>query len=113
MDNIRCVLADIPQVALADIIQKIIEARPGIEVIGRVENNNELLNYLNNESVDVVIHNMDAINSPQGIDRVLQQSPQTISVGLVESGRRICVCVQDIGPDELSNLIEEVNKICR
>ena len=111
MQNIRCMVADIPQMVLADIIQKIVEERPGVEIVGRVDNDNDLNRYLDEHAIDVVIHCMEETSNSALIDNILKNSPQAVSVGLQKSGRLVCVCVDDIGPEQLLNLIENVTRI--
>ena len=105
MENIRCLIADIPHIVLADIIQHITEKRPGIEVVGRIDSNKDLLKFVKDRAIDVVILGMETTSMLQSLNDLFEVSPQVVAVGVVKDGRRVCVCVEDIGPDELIELV--------
>jgi len=113
MRNIRCLVADIPQVVLADIIQNMVEARPGIEIVGRVSSDVDMPEKFMNCSIDVVIHSMEQSKKSTFIDELLKISPQTICVGLQNSGRAVCVYLEDFGAEQLLEIIENVTMIRR
>lgn len=113
MKKTRCLIADIPQGVLADILQKILEIRPGVDVAGCVESSHELPEYLKNNAIDVVIHSMEATRKSQLLDEILQRSPETVSVGLQDGGRVVCICVGDVSPELFLDLIEGVSNIRR
>ena len=106
MENIRCLIADIPHIILADIIQQITEKRPGIEVVGCIDNNNDLSQVVKDRAIDVLISGMEVTSASQSLNKVFEISPQVVAVGVVDDGRRICVCVEDIGPDDLVELVK-------
>lgn len=105
MENIRCLIADIPQLLLADIVEKIIEERPGVEVMYRSDNENALHTQMREGLIDVVIHSMADHDMSLIIKELLKTSSHTISVGVIDDGRRVCICMRDIGPDEFIELI--------
>ena len=105
MDNIRCLIADIPHFLLADIIQKITENQPEIDVLGSIDNKTDLANKIKECPVDVLICGMEA-SETQSLDKVFDVIPNVVVVGLINDGRRICVCSEDVGPSELISLIK-------
>lgn len=106
MESVRCIIADMPHNLLADIIQKITDSRPDIEVVGRVDQNTNLSELLEEQEADVVMLNMDDINLSEQLSRVFKMQPQVIAVGVVSDAKRICVCVDDMGPDDFMSLVK-------
>jgi DNA-binding NarL/FixJ family response regulator len=111
IENIRCLIADIPHFILADIIQQITEKRPGIEVVCHIEDVNNVPKIVQEHSIDVVILGEKAISVSQSLDNLFDISPQTVAVGVINEGRRVCVCVEDIGPSELIKIIKSAVQI--
>lgn len=105
MENVRCIIADMPHYLLADIIQKITDNRTDIEVVGRVDQNTNLSKLLEEQEVDVVMLSMDDVHLSEQLNSVFELSPQVVAVGVVSDARRICVCVEDFGPDDFMSLV--------
>ena len=111
MENIRCLIADIPHIMLADIIQKITEKRPGIEVVGRIGGNVDLPQVVKDRAIDVVILGMESTSVSQSLNDLFETSPQIVAVGVANDGKRICVCVEDVGPIELMDIVLSSRKL--
>ena len=110
MEHIRCLIADIPHIILADIVQQIIEKRPGIEVVGRVDSDNDLSRIVKDRAIDVLMLSMEETSVSESLNEVFEVSPEVVAIGVVGDGRRICVCVEDIGPDDFVALIKAAVK---
>ena len=54
--------------------------------------------------VDVLICGMEA-SETQSLDEIFDVMPNIVIVGLMNDGRRICVCSEDVGSSELILLI--------
>ena len=106
MENIRCLIADIPHIILEDIIRKIIMDRPGIEVVDHFDSNNNISQVIKEHSIDVLIVGMEAETAFQTLNEVVNISPKVVTIGVVADGRRICVCVDDVGPGDLVELVD-------
>jgi len=112
MENIRCLIADIPQVILADIMQKLTEDNNGTEVVERVSDLNDLPLTIKNKSINVLILGMQNNVFPQICEDVLINAPELLVVGLVNDGRRAAIYMDDVGKNDITNIIGTMGRRC-
>jgi DNA-binding NarL/FixJ family response regulator len=110
MDKIRCLIVAVPHYLLADLILHITEKYPEIEVVGRVNGYKELVLVLRGQPVDVVVTGIDGVSKMQFIDDLFALAPQIVVVGVMNDGRRLCLCVEDRGPEDLITLMCDLVK---
>ena len=105
METLNCLIADIPQVVLADIVQKITEENQNIEVVERVPKIEDVPAILSRKDIDVLILGMKS-NTPHQICRdILNKFSDLLIVGLVDDGRLAAIYMDDIGVDEILKII--------
>lgn len=107
MENIRCLIADIPHIILADVIQEVTERRPGMEIVGRVNNHNDLVEIVKERDVDVLILSLEDRTVFESLKDLFESAPNVVTVGVIEHGKRICIGVNDIGPDDFISLVKQ------
>ncbi len=105
MKNIRCLIADIPQTVLADTVQRIAESNLGIEIVERVEGKDDLLKLSRDRKIDVLIIGMNEDKIPMEYKEILDGVPESVIIGLIKNGRRVAVFLDDIGSNELIDLM--------
>ena len=105
MEKIRCLVADIPHVLLADIIQEIFNMQPEIDVVGYVNGKNNLLEFIQKNPVDVLLKGMERNDGNHLLDEIFQILPQISIVGIIDDGRRVCHCIEGVSPSTLLNLV--------
>jgi len=105
MEKIRCLVADIPHVLLSDIIQEFFNMQPEIDVVGCVNGENNLIEFIQNNPVDVLLKGMERNENNQIFDEIFKIMPQISIVGIIDDGRRICHCVEGISPGHLLGLV--------
>lgn len=110
MESVRCLLADIPQILLADIVQHITEDTSGIEVIGRVNTIEEVPEIVLNDSVDVLILGMKSCMLPNVCLDIMNNISNLIIVCLVDDGRRLAVYLDNIGKNDILKVIKTFGK---
>ncbi len=108
MGNIRCLIADIPQIMLADVIRKITEKQSGIEFVELTHEGEDIPRFVKDHGVDVVILGKSALSVSGTLNGIFEASPQVIAVSILEDGNRVCFCVEDVGPKELTDLLSVV-----
>lgn len=113
MENIRCLIAGIPHIIFADIVQKITEMRPGIEVVDRVSSINNLSQVVKEHAVDVLIFGMEENSISQSLKDIFEMSPEIVTIGVLDDGRNICMCVSDVSPNGLIDLLQTAIKNCK
>lgn len=106
MDNIRCLIADIQEIVLADIVQRIAEDSPGIDIVSRVDSTENLYQLIQDNAADVVILGIEADELSKQYTELLDAFPGLVMLGIIGNGRRALVIVDDIGPQQLTGLIQ-------
>ena len=105
MDKIRCLIADIPQHLLVDMIRKATEARSDIDVIEQYTTGKDLLELIEKEPVDTVLLGMEKDFEIRSLDKIFSVLPQVVVVGVIDDGRRVCMCMEDVGLELLMKLV--------
>ena len=105
MEPLRCLIADIPQVMLGDILQRFAEESEHIEVVDRIADVGELPGILNSRPIDVVILGMEKFKFPPVCSDMLKQFSNLLFVGLVDDGRMAAIYLNNISGHEVTGLI--------
>lgn len=104
MNKIRCVVAGVSHIMLADIMHRIAEQDLNIEFVNSI-GEEDLSLHIKQLGIDAVITSFDATGFPTSHIELLDQVSDVAVVGLVDDGRKLCVCVDDAGPAEIIGLI--------
>ena len=110
METLHCLMADIPQVVLADIVQRITEENYNIEVVKRVPNIEDVPAVLSRQNIDVLILGMKSNTSPRTYRDILNKFSDLLIVGLVDDGRLAVIYMDDVGSDEIVKIIRTLGK---
>lgn len=110
MDLIRCLIADVPQQLLGDIVKKVVEQDAALELVGDVKNTADLPRFVEKQSIDVLIVGVDCKNLQQLYDDLIKVIPDVLVFGLIDDGRGAMVYLEDIGVDEMLQLITSYGK---
>ncbi len=102
---LHCLIADIPQAMLVDIVQRIVEETGNIRVVDRIPDLAELPAALARQPVDVLVVGMEKFKFPQVCSEMLQKFSNLLVVGLIDDGRMAAVYVNDISATEVANII--------
>lgn len=110
METLHCLIADIPQIVLADIVQRITEENHNIEVVKRVPNIEDVPAILNGQDIDVLILGMKSNTLPQAYKDILNNFSDLLIVGLVDDGRQAAIYMDDVGSNEIVKIIRTLGK---
>ena len=110
METLHCLIADIPQVVLADIVQRITEENHNIEVVKRVPNIEDVPAVLSRQNIDVLILGMKSNTSPRTYRDILNKFSDLLIVGLVDDGRQAVIYMDDVGSNEIVKIIRTLGK---
>lgn len=105
METLRCLIADIPQKVLADIVQRVTQQDEKIDVIGQVSGIDDVPGILGKENIDVLIMGMRDNTPHQFCRDLLKKFPGLLIVGLVDDGRMAVACLADVSSRELVKII--------
>ena len=110
MENLRCLIANIPQTVLADIVFRMVKDSNGIEVVDRINNIEELPNTIQKLSIDVLILGMKDNALPQICTDLMDRITNLLVIGLIDDGRRLAVYVNNVGKKEIVDIIKILGK---
>ena len=110
METLHCLIADIPQIVLADIVQRITEENKSIEVVKRVPNIEDVPEILSRQDIDVLILGMKSNVTPKACSDILKNYSDLLIVGLVDDGRRAAIYMDDVGSNEIVKIISVLGK---
>ena len=105
MKTLRCLISNIPQKLLSDIVLRSVQQQTSIEVIGDVSTDNDLPALVKENSVDLLLVGIERSALPQAFNEMLDGDPDLLIVGLVDDGRSAAIFVNDIGAAELNDVI--------
>ena len=110
MEILQCLIADIPQVVLADIVQRVTEENENIEVVMRVPDIKDVPAVLSRQNIDVLIVGMKSNVTPQACKDMLKRYSDMLIVGLVDDGRQAIIYMGDVGCNEIVQAIKTLGK---
>ena len=105
METLRCLISDIPQKLLSDIILSITQQHENIEVVDRVSNGKELDSILDEQPVDVLILGLKSNPFPDVCKDLLEKYSNLLILGLFDDGRLAAVYLDDVGSHEIIKVI--------
>lgn len=105
METLRCLISNIPQKILSDIVLDITRQHKNIEVVGRVADIDNLPILVVKESIDVLLLGMKKNMLPQICSEVFDQAPNLLIVGLVDDGRSAAIYFNNVGASEIAEII--------
>ena len=105
MEAIRVLLAGISTGVLREILERITELRPDMEVVGHASRG-DLPEAIGGSQADAVILGLSVDEFPKICSDLLDEFPDTVVVGIAADGKRTLIHVDNIGPDELLNAIQ-------
>lgn len=110
MSLIRCLIADVPQRMLGDIVKQVVEQEDSVELVGNVNNVVDLPLYVEKQSIDLLIVGVDCENSQQLYKGLISALSDVMVFGLIDDGRGSLVYLKNIGVGEMLGLINSYAK---
>lgn len=105
MEILRCLIADIPQKLLQDIVQRITQEHEFIDVLDPVTTIDNLPAVLQEHSVDVLILGLSDPLMNQYCMDILKKFSDLLIIGLLDDGRLATVYLNNIGSMEIIKVI--------
>lgn len=106
MEIVRCMIASTSQRLLADIVQKIAEGSNDVMVVERIDSIDEIPEAVKRSNPDVVILALKSNLLAEVCNDIVNKAPGTGVIGLVDNGRRLVVCFNNFGTNEIVNSIK-------
>lgn len=110
MEILRCLISDIPQKLLSDIILGITQQHGNIEVVDRVSDSKELSTILKQQHIDVLILGLNTNCFPEFCKELLDICSDLLIVGLIDDGRLAAVYLDDVRSHEIIKVIRTFGK---
>jgi len=105
VETLRCLISDIPQKLLSDIILSITQQHENIEVVDHVSSSEELDSILSKQSIDVLILGLKSQPFPDVCKDLLEKFSDLLILGLFDDGRLAAVYLDDVGSHEIVKII--------
>ena len=113
METLRCLIADIPQKILADIVQTVTQQDKSIEVVGQLSDLNQLSEVLDKQAIDMLILGIQKYTPPTFCHGLLEAFPDLLIVGLVDDGRMAVICIGNVGTNDILKVIRAWREVGR
>jgi hypothetical protein len=110
VETLRCLISDIPQKLLSDIVVSITQQHENIEVVDRVSGSKELNSVLKQQPVDVLILGLKTNCFPEFCRDILEKFSDLLIVGLCNDGRLATVYLDDVSSNEIIKIIRTFGK---
>lgn len=110
MGSVRCLIADMPQMVLADIVRNLAEECSDIEVVGRVNSLEDVLTATGHDPVDVLITGMQNTALPHMYLDIMKKITNLAVVGLVDDGRQLAVYLDNVGKNDILKILRVLRR---
>jgi spore coat polysaccharide biosynthesis protein SpsF (cytidylyltransferase family) len=110
METVRCLIADMPQMVLADIVQKLTEESNDIEVVDRVDNLEDAFAALIETQANVLISGAKNTQVPERFTDILKKFSGLSIVCLAEDGRQLSVHLDDVGTKDIVTILRALRR---
>ena len=107
---LRCLIADIPQKVLADILERVTEEAEEIKVVGQVPSPKEVVEVLQMQPIDVLILGMRGKEAFSLCNDLLEVFPGLLIIGLMDDGRLAVIYLDDVSSYEIVSIIDVVGR---
>lgn len=105
MKSIQCLIANIPQKILAEIVQKLLEADGDIEVVNHDMSIEDLPQVVDQQQINLLIVGMKTFELPTVCEELLLRYSNLMILGMVEDGRKVAAYFNDVSSQDLTNLV--------
>jgi len=110
VETLRCLISDIPQKLLSDVVVSITQQHENIEVVDQIPDSKELYSILKQQSIDVLILGLKTNCLPEFYRDILDKFSDLLIVGLCDDGRLATVYLDDVSSNEIIKIIRTFGK---
>jgi hypothetical protein len=103
--SIQCLIANIPQKILAEIVQNLLEADGDIEVLNHAMSIEDLPQVVDQQKITLLIVGMKTFDLPTVCEELLLRYSNLVILGMVEDGRKVAAYFNDVASQDLTNLV--------
>lgn len=110
MENIRCVIANMPQKLLRDIVENMVSESGDIEIVEQVENIHDVPSVIAGNPVDLLIMGMESNMLPESCLGIMNRSANVPILGLVDDGRRLAMYLNNVGKNDILKMVRTLRR---
>jgi len=110
MENIRCLIANMPQQVLVDIVENLAQESGVIEIVERVTSISEIPAVIAQNPVDLLILGMKSTELPEPCFSILNRSSDMPVLGLVDDGRKLAIYLNNFGKNDILKIIRTLHR---
>ena len=105
MQQIRCVIANIKQKMLVDIIEDMVKECGDIEIVDRVGHISDVQAAIAADPIDLLVLGMKSSDYPEPCRDLMNQIPNLAIVGLIDDGRRLAAFLDNVGKNDIVKIV--------
>ena len=105
MENIRCIIANMPHQILVDIVENMAQESGVIEVVDRVTSINDIPTAISQNPADLLILGMKSSELPEPCLSILDRSSDLSILGLIDDGRKLAIYLNNFGKNDILKII--------
>lgn len=110
MNHVRCVIANIPQRLLVDIVANIAEKSVPINIVKILNHGDNFHTASIGDDVDLLLLGVKGIDFPNACFELMDKIPRLAILGLVDDGRRFVALQNDVG---VNDILRVIRVLCR
>lgn len=111
MEPVRCLIAGIKQSILAEIVECVALRQIKTEIVGKVPQRDNIVELTKFHDASVVVLGMEEQEMPEIFRNLLDTKIPNTTIGIINDGRHVCVCANDIGPEQLAMMINHFTSV--
>lgn len=110
MENIRCVIANMPQKLLRDIVENMVSESGDIEVVEQVDDICDVPSAIEGNAVDLLIMGMESNMLPESCLGIMNRSANVPILGLVDDGRQLAMYLNNVGKNDILKMVRSLRR---
>lgn len=110
MENIRCIIANMPHQMLVDIVENMAQESGVIDIVDRVTSISEIPSVISQNPADLLILGMKSNELPEPCLSILERNSDLPILGLVDDGRKLAIYLNNFGKNDILKIISTLHR---
>lgn len=110
MEKVRCLIADLPQRMLGDIVKIVVDQEDSIELVGNVKNVDNLPQFVVDESIEFLIVGIDSNHLDHFYNGLIKIVSDVVVLGLIDEGHDAIFYLEDIGVNDMVKIFSLLSR---
>lgn len=110
MENIRCIIANLPRQMLVDIVENMAQESGDIEIVDRVASISEIPAAISQNPADLLILGMKSNELPEPCLSIWDRSSDMPILGFFDDGRKLAIYLNNFGKNDILKIISTLHR---